>query len=88
MTEQANWLDGNGVAGLMREVFGTEMSTALRVCSGCGDRNPLGACRAYVSAGVVLRCPSCSRLAVAVATLPDRHVVSMTGTWTLEVPRS
>jgi ABC-type cobalamin transport system permease subunit len=88
MSEQATWLDGNGVAGLMREVFGTEMSTALRVCAGCGDRHALGTCRAYVGAGVVLRCPSCSRLAVAVATLPDRHVVSLTGTWTLEVPRS
>ena len=40
MTEQATWLDGNGVAGLMREVFGTEMSTALRVCAGCGAAQP------------------------------------------------
>jgi uncharacterized protein DUF6510 len=88
MTQDPNWLDGNGVAGLLREVFGAEMSTALRGCASCGDTNALGAHRAYVSAGVVLRCPSCSDLAVRIATLPDRHVVSLTGTWKLEVPRS
>ena len=87
MTEHANWLDGNGVAGLLREVFGAEMSTALRGCSSCGVTSALGEHRAYVSAGVVLRCPNCGDLAVRIATLPDRHIVSLQGSWKLEVPR-
>jgi hypothetical protein len=81
------WLDGNGVAGRLLEVFGSDMTTALRDCPGCGERHAIGAHRAYIGAGVVLRCPGCSALAVRIATLADRHVVSLTGTLTVEVAR-
>jgi Family of unknown function (DUF6510) len=81
------WLDGNDLAGLLAEVFGAELTAALRDCPSCGARHAIGAHRAYAGAGVVLRCPSCSGLALRIATLPDRHVVSFTGTWQLEVPR-
>ena len=29
-------LDGNAIAGLLQEVFGTEMTTALGMCATCG----------------------------------------------------
>jgi predicted RNA-binding Zn-ribbon protein involved in translation (DUF1610 family) len=88
MTEdaQALWLDGNGVAGLLVETFGAEMTTALRGCPTCGAVSAVGAHRAYRGAGTVLRCPACGDLAVRIAALPDRHVVHLTGSWTLAVP--
>ncbi len=87
MTEQALWLDGNGLAGLLVEVFGAEMTTVPRTCQSCGKRNPVGAHRAYIGAGTVLRCPVCGDLAMRIATLPDRHVVEVRGAWRMEVAR-
>jgi Family of unknown function (DUF6510) len=85
MTEQALWLDGNAIGGMLAEVFGTEMTTVVRGCQSCGAREPIGAHRAYRGAGVVLRCPACGDLALRIAVLPDRHVVLLSGSWTLEV---
>ena len=55
-------IDGNGVAGLLQEIFVTEITTARRVCQGCGEQHPIGAHRAYSGAGTVLRCPGCGAL--------------------------
>lgn len=82
------WLDGNALAGLLQEVFGAEMTVAMRRCQSCGTRNPLGAHRAFAGAGAVLRCPVCSDVAIRIATLPDRHVVRFAGEWVYEQPYS
>jgi predicted RNA-binding Zn-ribbon protein involved in translation (DUF1610 family) len=87
MTAPALWLDGNAIAGLLAEVLGTDMTTAPRDCPSCGRRSALGEHRAYAGAGVVLRCPGCGAVALRIAVLPDRTVLRLTGTWTLEVPR-
>ena len=87
MSEQALWLDGNGLAGLLVEVFGAEMTTVPRQCQSCGQRSAIGAHRAYAGAGTVLRCPVCGDIALRIATLPDRHVVEIRGAWRLEVTR-
>jgi Family of unknown function (DUF6510) len=34
-------LDGNAVAGLLQEVFATEMTIAVATCGTCGAREPL-----------------------------------------------
>jgi hypothetical protein len=81
------WVDGNGVAGLLEEVFGTDLTAVIRGCGSCGARSPVGAHRAYRSAGVVLRCPACADLAMTVVQLPDRNVVQVRGSITLELPR-
>jgi predicted RNA-binding Zn-ribbon protein involved in translation (DUF1610 family) len=85
MTVDALCLDGNALAGLLLEVFGTEMTTAQRGCSSCGKRSAVGAHRAYRGAGAVLRCPNCGDVAVQISSLPDRHIVHFTGEWTLEL---
>jgi hypothetical protein len=86
MSADALWLDGNSLAGLLEEVFAIEMTIAQRRCQTCGTRSALGAHRAYRGAGVVLRCPACGDLAMRIATLPDRHVISLLGELTLEAP--
>lgn len=87
MTQTALWLDGNAIAGLLVEVFGAEMTAVIRRCQSCGTRSAVGAHRAYRGAGAVLRCPVCGDVALRIAALPDRHVVQMSGTWLVELPR-
>jgi hypothetical protein len=82
------WLDGNGVAGLLGEVFGAEVTAVVRACGSCGTEAAVGAHRAYRGAGVVLRCPGCSDVAIRIAQLPDRNVVLVRGSWSIELPRS
>ena len=87
MTEDL-WLDGNGVAGLLTEVFGAEVTAVVRGCGSCGTDAAVGANRAYRGAGVVLRCPACGDVAICIAQLPDRNVVQIRGVWAFELPRS
>jgi predicted RNA-binding Zn-ribbon protein involved in translation (DUF1610 family) len=87
MAETELWLDGNGIAGLLTEVFDSEMTAVDRGCGSCGAHHVVGAHRAYRGAGTVLRCPACGDVAARISSLPDRHVVRLAGTWLIEVPR-
>ena len=84
----ATMLDGNAIAGLLRELFDHEMTDVMRGCASCGERHPVGAHMLYRSAGIVLRCPACDDVAMLVVTLPDRTLLQLTGTWTLSLARS
>jgi hypothetical protein len=86
MEERSQWLDGNALAGLLHECFGAEMTAAQRRCHSCGTRSAVGAHRAYVGAGAVLRCPTCGVEAMRIVSLPERHVVQLSGEWTLDMP--
>jgi hypothetical protein len=73
--------DGSGVAGLLQEIFASEITSIERICQSCGSRNPTGAHRAYTGAGVVLRCPACEDVALRIGMLPSQRVVELRGTW-------
>src|SRR3954465_13328100 len=88
MSEDARWLDGNALGGLLQELFGAEMTAAPHTCQSCGAERPVAAHRVYLGAGTVLRCPVCGHVAFVAAALADRHVVYLTGTWRMEMPRS
>ncbi len=77
-------IDGNGVAGLLAEVAGAEMTSVLRTCQSCGDRRAIGEHRAYRAAGVVLRCPSCQDVAMVIGVQDTRLVVDWRGTYEIE----
>jgi Family of unknown function (DUF6510) len=76
--------DGNGLAGLLREIFMVEMTGAVRACESCGAQRPIGAHRHYAGAGHVLRCPECGDLAAAISERPDGYTLSLRGTWLVE----
>ena len=59
-------LDGNGVAGLLQEVFAVEMTSAGGTCNACGATNPVGALHVFRGAGVVMRCPDCDEVLVTI----------------------
>ena len=86
MNELAQWLDGNALGGLLMELFGSDLTGTPHGCQSCGAVWPVGAHRLYRGAGLVLRCPSCDAPALCVATLPDRHILHLEGSWRIEMP--
>lgn len=78
-------LDGNAVAGLLVEVFGTEMTTARGTCAGCGAYDQLGAVRVYCAAGYVLRCPHCEAVLAKLVTDGSRAWIDLRGLRSLEL---
>jgi hypothetical protein len=78
-------LDGNAVAGLLREVFAVEMTTAIGVCGGCGATNAVGAVRVFRGAGVVLRCPHCDNALMKIVKDEARLWIAVPGMRTLEI---
>jgi hypothetical protein len=87
VSEDAQVLDGNAVAGLLAEIFGgAEMTGAVRGCGSCGQEHAVGKHRLYRGAGLVLRCPGCGDVALVVVEQGARREVQMSGRWALSVP--
>jgi ribosomal protein S27E len=72
-------LDGNAIAGLLQEIFGTEMTTAIETCAACGDSQPVGAVYVFRSAGVTLRCPSCGSVIAKIVRREAEICVDLSG---------
>ena len=81
----ARMLDGNAVAGLLQEIFAVEMTTAIGTCNGCGASEPIGAVRAFLGAGAVLRCPHCDNALVKIVRSDERVWMSLPGVRSLEL---
>ena len=80
-------LDGNAAAGLLRDVFGVEMTDAITECASCGDRSRLAETNAYLRGpGVVLRCRSCKSVAIVVTTVQGIHCVDISGFQAVHMP--
>ena len=73
-------LDGNAAGGVLRDVFGAEVTAAATVCAGCGARRPVGELVAYLGGpGTVIRCRSCESLLMVVVTVGGRACVDLRG---------
>jgi hypothetical protein len=54
-------LDGNAIGGMLIEVFGAEMTTAIATCGSCGAARPVAELAVYMPGlGIVVRCRSCT----------------------------
>jgi hypothetical protein len=73
-------VDGNAIGGLLRQVFGTEMTGAASVCGNCGDAGPVAGLAVYLRApGTVVRCRTCDSVLMAFVTVRDRTCVDLRG---------
>ena len=73
-------LDGNAVAGLLQEVFGTDMTAQPTRCAHCGQLNEIGALQVYgQEMGKVLRCPCCEQVVMRIVERPDGMLFEMRG---------
>jgi Zn finger protein HypA/HybF involved in hydrogenase expression len=77
-------LDGNAVAGLLREVFAVEMTTTTGTCDTCGATEAVGALHVYRGAGVVMRCPHCDSVLVTIVKDDTRVWIGASGMRTLQ----
>lgn len=82
-------LDGNAVAGLLEEIFGSDMTVADSECAACARRDRLGGALAYTSApGVVLRCAGCRGVMLRIVDTPRGRLIEAKGLAYLRLPQS
>lgn len=82
-------LDGNAVAGLLYEIFATEMTTSSTECASCGQTNDLGALFAFTQApGVVLRCPICENIVLRIVKTGEATYLDARGAVFLRLQHS
>ncbi|HEU4348096.1 MAG TPA: DUF6510 family protein [Actinoplanes sp.] len=82
-----NELDGNAMAGDLREIFAVDVTAARYVCAGCGHADAVATLHLWGPApGLVARCPDCTDVVLRLVNRPDRIVLDMRGTIRLEFP--
>lgn len=73
-------LDGNAIAGLLYDVFSSEMTTATGTCATCGRATVLGELVVYLQApGTVVRCPVCGNIVMVFVRREAMTCVDLTG---------
>lgn len=78
--EERSRLDGNSAAGMLREIFAVEMTTAACTCVGCRHVSAVGELYLYGGEmGCVLRCPSCEAMTLCITSLPAGHYIGIQG---------
>jgi hypothetical protein len=80
-------LDGQAAAGLLRDVFAGDLTTAIGTCGACGASEALGSAHVFQGAGVVLRCPHCDHALVKIVRAESRVWIGFPGALTMEVAR-
>ena len=73
-------LDANGVAGLLFEVFGTEMTAEKTECAYCGNEARMGTLLAFTQGpGIVLRCSACENVMIRIVQTPESTFLDARG---------
>lgn len=73
-------LDGNAAAGILQEIFATEMTVIPARCANCGREGELGSLLAYLHGpGVVLRCPACQNVVLRIVQTPNATYLDARG---------
>ena len=73
-------LDGNAIGGLLREVFGTDLTDAQATCSTCGATGPVAETVVYLDGpGNVVRCRNCSALLMVITRIKGMNCVDLRG---------
>jgi hypothetical protein len=86
MEEQDLKLDGNAAAGLLRELFTFELTTARGRCENCGAVAEVGAVMVYANApGTILRCPQCDSVLMRIVRNGGHYWLDARGISWLEI---
>jgi hypothetical protein len=73
-------LDGNAIGGMLLEVFGTEMTTAVGTCIYCGDTGPVAELVVYrPGLGTVVRCRRCGNVVMVFTQVRGITCVDLQG---------
>ena len=81
-------LDANATAGLLREIFGTEMTASPTECANCGNEAEVGTLLAFTHGpGIVLRCSTCEGVVMRIIQTPDEILLDARGAVYLRLAR-
>ena len=84
-----SFVDGNVLAGPLREVFAVDLTVAVSQCATCGQADPVAALHVYTHApGLVARCPSCGAVVMRLVRTPGGAALDMRGCVALRIPLS
>ncbi|HEY7223807.1 MAG TPA: DUF6510 family protein [Micromonosporaceae bacterium] len=87
MTDVMQWVDGNDLAGAVRELFATDLTVARGRCAACGREGMVAEAHVYNRApGLVARCPACEAVLLRLVRAPDRAWLDLRGMSCLEFP--
>jgi hypothetical protein len=82
-----NELDGNAMAGALREIFAVDVTAARFTGAGCGHADVIATLRLWGPApGQVGRCPHCDDVVLRIVPAPGRIFLDLRGTVRLELP--
>lgn len=88
MDDTQSRLDGNAAAGLLRDVFVEDVTSARGACKSCGQVGRIGASHVYMASlapGAVIRCSSCESVLVVLVEVAGRVRLGMSGLEWLEI---
>ena len=75
-----SFLDGNAAAGVLREVFAVDVTSARGACVGCGRTGPMAEARLFADApGLVLRCAGCDAVLLRLVSGGGRRWLDVRG---------
>ena len=87
MTDTAQWVDGNDLAGAVGELFAADVTVARGQCVACGQVGMVAEAHVYHRApGLVARCPSCEAVLLRLVRGPGRAWLDLRGVNYLEFP--
>jgi Family of unknown function (DUF6510) len=73
-------VDGNAIGGMLIEVFGTEMTTAVGTCGSCGTAGQVAELAVYrPGLGTVVRCRSCDNVLMVFVQIRGVTCVDLQG---------
>ncbi len=85
MADTAEYVDGNELAGAVRELFAADVTVARGRCVGCGNEGMMAEAHVYYrSPGLVARCPSCEAVLLRLVRGPGRAWLDLRGVTYLE----
>jgi hypothetical protein len=82
-------LDANAAAGILDEIFATDVTACPVECANCGLTGPIGTLLAFTQApGVVLRCPGCENVVLRIVQTPQAIYLDARGAAFVRLPRA
>jgi hypothetical protein len=82
----ANHVDGNAAAGILSEVFASDLTTARAKCAGCGATGTIGVLLVYAHGmGTVMRCPECESVVLRISRTPTHLWLDASGATSVRI---
>jgi hypothetical protein len=81
-------LDANATAGVLYEIFGTEMTASPTECANCGNEAEVGTLLAFTQGpGIILRCSTCENVVLRIVQTSEAIYLDARGAVYLRLQR-